>query len=55
MEISSASQALKSYESVGLGFDALVREYTYLKDEIENKKWAIKELKTEVLGLDAAS
>ena len=53
-DISASSQALKAYESVGLGFDALVREYTYLKEEIENKQWAIRELKP-VVELEAES
>ena len=44
-DLAAASQALKAYESVGMGFDALVLEYTYLKEEIENKKWALRELK----------
>ena len=50
-ELSEASQACKSYESVGLGFETLVKEYTHLRDEIANKQWAIRELKP-VLDLD---
>lgn len=43
--IQQVSQALVAYESVGMGFDSLVEEYTQLRDEVENKKWAVRELK----------
>ncbi|XP_076373374.1 HAUS augmin-like complex subunit 4 isoform X2 [Tachypleus tridentatus] len=42
-EVSEASMALSAYESVGENFDQLVQEYSYLKAEIENKEWALKE------------
>lgn len=35
---------LKIYESVGSGFDSLVKEYTRLTAEIDNRKWALAEL-----------
>ena len=44
-ELQSSKQALKAYESVGMGFDALVQQYTRLTAEIDNKKWALSELR----------
>ena len=44
-EITKVSEALKTYQSVGMGFDDLVQEFTQLRDEIENKKWALRELR----------
>ena len=44
-ELYRLTQALKGYEGAGMGFDALVREYTYLQEQIENKSWAMNELK----------
>lgn len=44
-ELSHVSKALQTYESVGMGFDAIVDEFTRLRDEIDNKKWAVHELK----------
>lgn len=43
-EYTHATEALKSYESVGMGFDDLVEQYKILKEEIENKQWALNEL-----------
>jgi len=37
--------SLKAYDGIGLGFETLVREYTHLRDEVENKTWAMKEIK----------
>lgn len=42
-EYSNVTQALKAYESVGMGFDSLVNEYSRLKNEVENKQWALSE------------
>lgn len=44
-EIQLVTQALAAYESIGMGFDSLVEEYTQLREEVENKKWAVRELK----------
>lgn len=44
-EWTKVSEALKTYQSVGMGFDDLVQEFTQLRDEIENKKWALRELR----------
>ena len=44
-EIQQVSQVLAGYESIGMGFDSLVEEYTKLCDEVENKTWAVRELK----------
>lgn len=38
-------QTLLAYESVGMGFDSLVQQYTTLMAEIDNKKWALSELR----------
>lgn len=47
-EYNNVSQALNAYESVGMGFDALVNEYSQLKNEVENKQWALKEFQQSV-------
>ena len=44
-EVQQVSQVLAAYESIGMGFDSLVEEYTKLRDEVENKTWAVRELK----------
>ena len=44
-ELYKAREALKSYEAVGMGFETLVEEFTQLKLEVDNKKWAVRELK----------
>lgn len=44
-ELSQVEQSLKAYTAVGDSFDNVVREYTYLKDEIESKRWALREFK----------
>ncbi|KAI0231662.1 hypothetical protein LSAT2_017971 [Lamellibrachia satsuma] len=49
-EWTKASEALKTYQCVGMGFDSLVQEFTQLRDEIENKKWALRELKVSLNG-----
>lgn len=38
-------QALQAYTSVGMGFDGLVQHYGDLLAEIDNKKWALTELR----------
>ena len=50
-ELTRVGQSLHTYESVGLGFENIVREYTQLQDDIENKRWAMRELK---LSLDSS-
>ena len=44
-ELHRLSQTLLAYESVGMGFDGLVQQYTTLMAEIDNKKWALSELR----------
>ena len=44
-ELSQVEHSLKAYTAVGDSFDNIVREYTYLKDDIESKKWALREFK----------
>ncbi|XP_052815256.1 HAUS augmin-like complex subunit 4 [Mya arenaria] len=36
-------QAVRSYESVGNGFEQIVTEFGQLKQELENKQWALAE------------
>lgn len=43
-EFHHISEALRSYESVGMGFDELVEEFRKLKEEKDNKQWALSEL-----------
>lgn len=48
-------QSLRAYQSLGDGFDKIVKEFGELKLELENKQWAIaefdkKEKKTSVTG-----
>ncbi|XP_076111308.1 HAUS augmin-like complex subunit 4 [Mytilus galloprovincialis] len=51
-EYTNVSQALKAYESVGMGFDSLVNEYSKLKNEVENKQWALKEFQQSIGNKD---
>ncbi|XP_065065033.1 HAUS augmin-like complex subunit 4 isoform X2 [Rhopilema esculentum] len=44
-ELIKLEQTLKVYESIGSGFDSLVKEYAQLTAEIDNRKWALSELK----------
>ncbi|CAH3124937.1 unnamed protein product [Porites lobata] len=44
-ELHRLTQTLQAYESVGMGFDSLVQQYTTLMAEIDNKKWALSELR----------
>ncbi|KAK3085659.1 hypothetical protein FSP39_006782 [Pinctada imbricata] len=43
---------LETYQSVGMGFDDLVKEYGRLKEEVENKQWALSELKQSESSAD---
>ena len=43
-ELAKLEQNLRIYESVGSGFDSLVKEYARLTAEIDNRKWALAEL-----------
>ena len=42
--LASATATLRSYHSVGREFMQIASEYTQVKAEIENKKWALREL-----------
>eukprot|EP01102_Stenamoeba_stenopodia_P001620 TRINITY_DN1145_c0_g1_i1.p2 TRINITY_DN1145_c0_g1~~TRINITY_DN1145_c0_g1_i1.p2 ORF type:complete len:210 (-),score=63.16 TRINITY_DN1145_c0_g1_i1:62-691(-) len=35
---------LQEYSSIGMGFDAIVKQYTGLLEEMKNKQWALNEL-----------
>ena len=39
------TQSLKAYKSIGMGFDDLVQLYSDITAEIDNKKWALTELR----------
>ncbi|XP_050395830.1 HAUS augmin-like complex subunit 4 [Patella vulgata] len=47
-DLSRISQALTAYDSVGMGFENLVDEYSKLRSELENKRWAMTELQHSV-------
>ena len=51
-DLTTAERTLATYETVGLGFDDLVQEYTALHQEIDKKKWALREFK---FSLDAST
>lgn len=38
------TKTLQTYESLGSEFDNLVMEYQTLKEEMDNKEWALSEL-----------
>lgn len=44
-DLARHAQALKSYETLGMGFNEIVAEYQELRAAIDNKKWALRELK----------
>ncbi len=44
-ELSDVQQSLNAYTSVGEEFENIVKEYTSVKEEIETKKWGLRELK----------
>jgi len=44
-ELTQTTVALRTYETVGAEFDSLVQQFTKLHAEIDNKKWAVQELR----------
>jgi hypothetical protein len=44
-ELHTAQEALKAYEAVGMDFEMIVEEFTQLKLEVDNKKWALREIR----------
>lgn len=42
-DMQKSRQALSTYEVLGEDFDRLVKEYTRLKQAVENKRWALQE------------
>nr|XP_006812145.1 PREDICTED: uncharacterized protein LOC102803208 [Saccoglossus kowalevskii] len=42
------TQAIEAYESLGMGFENLVQQYGELQEEIDNKRWALTELKQSI-------
>lgn len=44
-ELTKLRYTLQIYESVGPGFESLVKQYVQLTAEIDNKRWALSELK----------
>ncbi|XP_022108746.1 HAUS augmin-like complex subunit 4 isoform X2 [Acanthaster planci] len=53
-DVTRLSQALQAYQSIGMGFDQLVQEYEQLQAAIDNKTWALTELKQSLVS-DTAS
>ncbi len=45
LELGRVEKELNAYASVGDELDVIVREYEFLTEEIESKKWALNELK----------
>ncbi|XP_041095135.1 HAUS augmin-like complex subunit 4 [Polyodon spathula] len=43
VERQSSERMLSSFEILGQDFEALVKEYSRLRREIKNKKWALQE------------
>ena len=52
--LSRCSTSLRAYESVGSDFDAVVQEFTELRSVIENKRWALHELKKHPVNASAS-
>ena len=44
-ELHHVLQSLNAYKSLGMGFDDLVQRYGDTIAEIDNKKWALTELR----------
>ena len=44
-ELHRVMQSLKAYKSIGMGFEELVQLYGDIIAEIDNKKWALTELR----------
>lgn len=49
-ELSRTTVAVQSYESVGREFESVVTEFTRLRSEIENRRWALHELRRHAAG-----
>ncbi|XP_067389205.1 uncharacterized protein C14orf93 homolog isoform X2 [Emydura macquarii macquarii] len=43
-ELATAQKILAAYETLGPEFEGLVREYGQLRGQLENKRWALREL-----------
>jgi len=54
-ELSQCSAALRAYESVGADFDGIVQEFTRLRSDVDNKRWALHELKKQSLDTSATT
>ncbi|XP_077983532.1 HAUS augmin-like complex subunit 4 [Glandiceps talaboti] len=44
-ELGRLTQAVQAYESLGMGFDKLVKEFHALQEAIDSQRWALAELK----------
>ncbi|XP_033101548.1 HAUS augmin-like complex subunit 4 isoform X2 [Anneissia japonica] len=51
-ELNRVTQALQSYQALGMGFDKMVQEYEQLQADIENKRWALSEFKASMATSD---
>ena len=49
VEVSRLGQALQAYQAIGMGFDQLVHEYEQLQAALDNKTWALTELKQSLV------
>jgi len=54
-EYSQVKQSLQTYEGVGQGFDEIVQEFTRLREEIDNKTWAMRELQQSLDSVERDS
>jgi len=44
MQITASTKQLERYEAVGSGFMALVKQYSTLLDQLNDKQWALDQL-----------
>ena len=49
-ELTRTKSALAAYESVGGEMDGIVDEFTRLRAEVDNRQWAVHELKKHSLA-----
>ena len=43
-ESEQMSSKIKQYQSIGMGFDELAKEYASIVEQIESTRWQMKEL-----------
>lgn len=47
-ELQSLSTLAQNYAAIGSQFESIVGDYAHICDEINNKKWALRELRTSM-------